>query len=131
MTSDTNVAPASSGFSSPRIRRWTLLLGFAGAALVFWKAGAAATASFSVGALASYFNLQLLHALVGSLGPDPLPGSRRVIWVFVFRYAALGLLGYATVKVFGVNPALFCAGLLVATLALLTDSLVELIYARA
>jgi hypothetical protein len=131
MIPDANLALRTTGYSPLRIRRWTILLGLGGAALVLWKGGPAAAASFSVGALASYFNLQLLHALVGTLGSDPLPGSRRVIWMFVFRYSALGLLGYATVKVFGVNPALFCVGLLVATLALLTDSLVELIYARA
>lgn len=131
MTPETNVASRTTGYSTLRLRRWTVLLGLVGATLAIWKGGAAPAASFSVGALASYFNLQLLHALVGSLGPDPQPGSRRVIWMFVFRYSALGLLGYATVKVFGVNPALFVAGLLVATLALLVDSLVELIYARA
>jgi hypothetical protein len=130
MFTDSNAAATATGFSSTRILRWTVILGAMGTALVFWNLGSAAAASFAVGALASHFNLQLLHALVGSLGPDPLPGSRRMIWMFLFRYSALGLLGYATVKVFGVNPALFCVGLLVATMALLTDSLAELIYAR-
>lgn len=120
-----------SGISPSRIRRLTVCLSIAVAGLAAWHFGPASASSFSVGALASYFNFQLLHVVVGRLGADPLPGSRRIVALFVFRYLGLGLLGYATVKVFGANPASFCGGLLMTTFALLLDSLGELIYARA
>ncbi|MCC6265505.1 MAG: ATP synthase subunit I [Bryobacterales bacterium] len=119
------------GISIRRIRGFTLGLSVVVAALAAWRFGTGSAASFTVGALASYFNFQLLHAAVGRLGAEPSPGSRRIVLLFVFRYFALGLIGYATVKVFGVNPVSFCVGLLVTTFALLLDSLSELIYARA
>lgn len=119
------------GISARRVRNLTAGLSIAIAGAAAWRLGAGSAASFAVGALASYFNFQLLHAAVGRLGADPLPGSRRIVSLFVFRYFLLGLLGYATVKVFGVNPVSFCVGLLMTTFALLLDSLSELIYARA
>jgi hypothetical protein len=131
MTSNASSADMFSGISPLRIRRLTTGLSILVAVLAVWFFGPGSATSFSVGALASYFNFQLLHAAVGRLGAEAQPGSRRIIWLFVFRYLALGLLGYATVKVFGVNPVSFCVGLLMTTFALLLDSLSELIYARA
>lgn len=119
------------GVSIRRVRGFTLGLSVVVAALAAWRFGSGSAATFAVGALASYFNFQLLHAAVGRLGAEPSPGSRGIVSLFIFRYFALGLLGYATVKVFGVNPVSFCVGLLVTTFALLLDSLSELIYARA
>ena len=131
MPSDASSADMFSGISPFRIRRLTVALSIAAAGLAAWLFGPGSAVSFSVGALASYFNFQLLHAAVSRLGAETLPGSRRIVSLFVFRYLALGLLGYATVKVFGVNPVSFCVGLLMTTVALLLDSLSELIYARA
>ncbi len=127
-------ASSATGFSegAPRRILWlTIALGLAVASLAAWRYGAASATSFGVGTVASYFNFQLLHAAVGRLGAAARPGSRRIVTLFIFRYFALGLLGYATVKVFGVSPVSFCVGLLVTTCALLLDSLRELIYARA
>ena len=123
--------PARLEFSMERIRIWSLALGGLGGAVGLAAFGAGVAATFCVGAIASYFNFQLLHAVVQHLGPEPSPGRRKILWLFVFRYGALGLLGYATVRVFGVNPAPFCMGLTMAAFAALLDSLSELIYARA
>ncbi len=131
MLGQDNSGAVAFGFSLKRIRRWSYTLGAIGAAVAISVGGLGAAASFLVGALASFFNLQLLHAIVAQLGPEPVPGSRQIIWISMLRYVALGLLGYATVKVFGVDPVPFCIGLLVATIALLLDSLTELLYARA
>jgi hypothetical protein len=93
-------------------------------------AGFPPAVGFLVGAVASWMNFGLLHAVVERLGPDPKPGSRRVISLFALRYFGLGALGYVTLRVFGSNPAAFCAGLLVAPFAMLLDAIFELIYAR-
>jgi len=124
-----NLPRADFPLSLPRIRRWCCLLGVGGTIAVAYGAGTAASAGFAVGAIASWFNFSLLHAMVSRLGPDPKPGSRRVITLFVLRYLALGALGYVTLRVFGSNPAAFCAGLLVAAFAMLFDAIFELIYA--
>ena len=131
MPPDAVAADLFRGISPRRICRLTVGLSILAATAAWWWFGAGSAASFSVGSLASYFNFQLLHAAVGRLGADPSPGSRRIVALFVFRYFALGLLGYATVEVFGVNPVSFCVGLLTATFAMLLDSVNELIYARA
>ena len=114
-----------------RVRLWCIALGGIGTLSSWFLAGAGVAASFAIGAIASYFNFQLLHAVVLHLAPDPVPGRRQVLWLFVIRYGVLGLVGYATVRVFGVNPASFCIGLTVAAFAALLHSISELIYARA
>ncbi|MCZ2155192.1 MAG: ATP synthase subunit I [Bryobacterales bacterium] len=127
-------ASTTTGFSegAPRRILWlTIAIGLIFTCVAAWRYGMAPATSFVVGTVASYFNFQLLHAAVGRLGAAPRPGSRRIVTLFIFRYFALGLLGYATVKVFGVSAVSFCAGLLVTTAALLVESLRELIYARA
>ncbi len=116
--------------SLPRLRRWNLALGAIGFSILWFAAGSAPGMGFLVGAVASWFNFGLLHAVVDRLGPDPKPGSRRVISLFALRYFGLGALGYVTLRVFGSNPAAFCAGLLVAPFAMLLDAIFELIYAR-
>lgn len=125
-------SPANVEFtiSLPRLRRWSTLLGAGAGVAMFFGAGLPALAGFLVGAIASWFNFGLLHAVVERLGPDPKPGSRRVISLFALRYLGLGALGYVTLRVFGSNPAAFCAGLLVAPFAMLFDAIFELIYAR-
>ncbi len=131
MSPDAHSVSLEPGISRNRILYWTIALSAIAVSGALWRGGPAAAASFTVGAVASYFNFQLLHGVVSGLGPDAIPASRRIVWIFVFRYLALGLLGYATVKVFGVNPVSFCVGLLMTTAAFLLDSLTELIYARA
>lgn len=112
------------------VRRWSWVLGIAGGVAMAVFAGPAHAAGFLVGAIASWFNFQLLHAVVERLGPDPRPGSRKVISLFALRYFGLAALGYVTLRVFGSNPAAFCAGLLVAALAMLLNAIFELMYAR-
>ena len=116
-------------FSLPRVRRWSAALAALGAAIFTFVAGPATAAGFLVGAIASFLNLQLLHAVVERLGPNPRPGRKRIISLFAVRYFGLAALAYVTLRVFGANPAVFIAGLLVATLAMLLDSVFELIYA--
>lgn len=121
---------ADFAISVPRVRLFTCLLGGLGAVAMVYGAGVAASAGFLVGATASWFNFSLLHSVVAHLGPDPKPGRRRVITLFALRYLGLGALGYVTLRVFGSNPAAFCAGLLVAAFAILMEAIIGLIYAR-
>ncbi|MCW5964328.1 MAG: ATP synthase subunit I [Bryobacterales bacterium] len=116
--------------SLPRVRRWIVLLSVGGGAVLLYAAGTPASLGFLVGSIASWYNFSLLHAVVERLGPDPKPGSRRIISLFALRYLGLAALGYVTLRVFGSNPAAFCTGLLVAPFAMLFDSIFELIYAR-
>jgi hypothetical protein len=116
-------------FSIRRIAVWSLGLATAGATALATYSSLATAAGFVVGAIASILNLQLLHAVVERLGPNPKPGRKRIISLFAVRYFGLTVLAYVTLRVFGANPAAFISGLLVATLAMLLDSLFELIYA--
>lgn len=126
-----NPASVNQFLSLPRVRLWSILLALAGAGVTAALLDFAAVAAFLTGALASWYNFLLLHAMVRRLGGEPTQGSRKVMTLFALRYLGLGALGYATLILFGTNPAVFCVGLLVAVFAMLFEVTIELIYARA
>jgi hypothetical protein len=114
-----------------RMRVWNVILTLMGAGTVAAFLDWTSAATFVAGSIASWFNFLLLHSAVMNLGTEPTQGKRRVMALFAARYIGLAIAGYATLILFGANPAVFCAGLLVAVFAMFFEATIELIYARA
>lgn len=105
--------------------------------LVFALIGAVGVASFRgirtgvaflIGAAVSYASFWGWQHLVNTLTPD---AKKRSHWFFTLRLLALVALAYAIIKFFGLNLAAAALGLLVSSVAVIYELIVELIfYAR-
>jgi len=132
--------------SIPRIQRYGLLLGLAGAAITAFVRSVPEAAGFLVGAAISLVTIETWSKLAESLAPkttapeDPnapaLPGGNKpgspvaAASLMVLRYMLIGGAIYGTIKVLGVSPVTMLIGLLVSFLAVVVELLTQVFKPR-
>lgn len=113
-----------------RMQTVMLWLAAGGMAAALVLHGWQASLGFLAGALASWVNFHWLHQLTASLGSAKPRPRKRLVLFMMFRYLLLGLFGYVTVRVFGLNLMAALLGLFVPAAAVIVEIIYELIYAR-
>jgi hypothetical protein len=112
-----------------RIERISVILGAAGAVAAAAGWGWAAGTGFAAGAAASYVNFRWLKRMTAVLSGETREGRHSAVF-FGLRLLILGLILYAIVKFFGVNPVAAVCGFLTVVGAVIIEILYELTYAR-
>jgi hypothetical protein len=113
-------------------RTYWLAVGFGvlGFVVYFLAQGWRPATAFALGALGSVGNLWLFEKLTRTIEPanegDP-PKNPWQAGVFILRYFLLLTVGYAIVKVLGVNALAVILGLLASTAAVLSSTILELL----
>lgn len=108
-----------------RTMAFVAILGAMGA--LAWR-GWIVSASFLVGALASWFNFRWLKGFVAGLGPDGKASVSAVF--FVFRYLILAAGGYVILKYSKLSLPAALTGLFVPLAAVIIEALILLRYER-
>ena len=140
MQNQNGISPASEQFLSGAYRRihiasFILSAVAALAAHLIWDARVAA--GLLLGALVSWINFvwlkQSMVALTdrvaaGSEVPEK-PGSRKILFKFIFRYVILAALAYVIISSLPVSVYGLLAGLFVSVAALLFESVCEMVFA--
>jgi len=111
-----------------RIQRTMAFVAIAGAMVALAWRGWIASASFLVGALASWFNFRWLKGFVAGLGPDGKPGASAVF--FVFRYLILAAGAYVILNYSKLSLPAALTGLFVPLAAVIIEALILSGYER-
>ena len=110
------------------ITRYILIFGLLGSVAVASFRGIRDGVAFLIGAAVSYTSFWGWQHLVNALTPG---AKKRSTWFFTVRLLALAALAYGIIKFFGLNLAAAALGLLVSSVAVVYELIVELIlYAR-
>jgi len=109
-----------------RVRRFALILGLTGTAVVLAAYGVRAAVGFMLGVALSILNFRGLSMLVNVIG-GAKPGAFAAVLI-ALRYLLIGFAIYAIVRFLGVTPAAVVWGLLAAFAAVILEILYELIF---
>ncbi len=112
-----------------RISKLMFALGAGGTLTVWAWRGWTWGAGFALGAAASWLNYRWLKNVVDTL-TGRRPKSRRVLVFAGLRYLLLGGGAYVILRYSKISVAATLAGLFVSAAAVITEILIELLYAR-
>jgi len=111
-----------------RITRIILVLAAAGSVVAFGIGGSSWAVGFALGSALSWISFRWLKQMVGALGVEHPPSN--LPHKAILRYLLLGGAAYLLVKYTVVNLRAALAGLLLSTLAVIVEIVVQLIQAR-
>ena len=84
----------------------------------------------AIGSLAGWLNFHLLHRVVNTLGPGGTRPARRTGFLLLGALLLLGGLGFAIVKLVGINAAALFAGLFMPLAAVVVSIFYEILLCK-
>jgi hypothetical protein len=106
----------------------TGLVGAIGFVSYFWLQGLAPATGFLLGAVGSFGNLWFFDWLSRAIAPGTASRKPWRAGTFVTRYLLLFAAGYVIVNALDVSPLPVILGLFASTAAVLTSSILELVF---